>query len=90
MIGGPVPVLPELLAVVAVRLAGQGDARLWSCTVDGQVSGFWVWSEVAVRLISSSALSSLDRRRYRHETIMSCLVVQDGPVPLPRRRSCLS
>ncbi|ESU40134.1 Hypothetical protein GSB_155363 [Giardia duodenalis] len=59
MIGSPVPVLLELLVVVVVHLAGLVTPRLWSCTVDGQVSGFWFWSEVAVRLTSSSGLSSL-------------------------------
>ena len=40
------------------------------------MSGFWFWSwRWLCVLISSSALNSLDRRRYRHETIMSCLVV---------------
>lgn len=76
MIGGPVPVLLELLVVVVVHLAGLVTPTSMVLHLSmSQMSGFWFWSEVAVRLTSSSALSSLDRRRYRHETTMSCLVV---------------
>ena len=55
---GPDPVLPELLVAVAVRLAGQGDApsMVLHCRWPGV--RLWLWSEVAVRLTSSSVLSS--------------------------------
>ena len=55
---GPVPVLLELLVVVAVRLAGQGDAPSMVSHCRWPGVRLWFWSEVAVRLTSSSALSS--------------------------------
>ena len=74
-IEGPVPVLPELLVAVAVRLAGQGDApsTVPHCRWPGV--RLWLWSEVAMCLDLQLRAELPDRRRYRHETIMSCLVV---------------
>lgn len=71
----PVPVLLGLLAVVSIWRGWMTPTSTALHLSTSQMSGFWFWSlRWLWVLTSSSALSFPETRRYRHATIMSCLV----------------
>ena len=89
-IGGPVPVLLELLVAVVVHLAGQGDApsMVPHCRWPGV--RLWLWSEVAVRLDLQLHAELPDMRRQAQTIVArpavlvcavsgSSVAVQDEP-----------